>query len=305
MQTCFDSLVSQSYEEWEAILVDDGSTDDSASTCSVFARSDARFHYYRKTNGGVSSARNLGLSQAKGDWILFVDADDRLPENAIQTLLQYTTEKEYDLIMGGYEVFGPDGEKSYWVEERVSEVLDRETAISLMFKPKYYRYLGFVWAKLFKASIIRQNRFQFEPSLHFNEDRLFVTQFLCRCGCVLQITEPVYNYYEWPSSAMSSLEKGFNLKFLTDLDGFNEMKEAILEAHCSKELIKMANQGIASSFWRIRGLMKRFHISSPKLRFSIHLKALRGLTLLPYLIYIVRPFFWNFFRRLGFKVKSA
>ena len=90
LQECLESIRVQSYKDFEVILVDDGSTDKSASICNAFVEIDKRFHYYHKTNGGVSSARNAGLEKASGDWIAFIDADDWVSPHYLQTVLGYS-----------------------------------------------------------------------------------------------------------------------------------------------------------------------------------------------------------------------
>lgn len=82
------SIKGQSYKDWECVIVDDGSTDNSAQIGKLFIKDDTRFVYYLKTNGGPSSARNFGVIKAKGEWIVFLDADDRLEENALSVFYE-------------------------------------------------------------------------------------------------------------------------------------------------------------------------------------------------------------------------
>ena len=93
LQSCLDSLRSQSFSDFEVWLIDDGSKDCSGKICDDFARVDPRFHVIHKPNGGVSSARNSGLEQANGEWICFVDADDTVGSNYLHQLYQATTYK--------------------------------------------------------------------------------------------------------------------------------------------------------------------------------------------------------------------
>lgn len=299
LTACIKSLLSQTETNWEAILIDDGSTDDSSSICLEYTKKDSRIRCFKQANGGVSSARNTGLSHAQGEWICFVDADDILPKNALQTLLQRTKNEKYDLIIGGYEEFDSSNKKTYWIEERNTEVLNKGAALSLMYRPKYYRYLGLIGGKLFKATIIHQHNIHFSPEIYFNEDRLFVTQFISSSNSILFFTDPVYHYYQRPFSAMGSIRNGFNRQFLTDLDGYIGMKEAVLSSSCSKQLVKLADEGIAASYWRITRMMKQFHASSPRLVFTLQKKVLCSVTLRSYLLYIIKPFLGNILRRIG------
>lgn len=301
LASCLNSLVSQTETNWEAILVDDGSTDGSSDLCSAFARKDDRIRCFRQANSGVSTARNTGITQARGEWICFVDADDILPTNALQTLLCYALEKECDLLIGGYEVYDSSYLKTYSIDACIHEDLNKEAALSLMYKPKYYRYLGYVWGKLFKKDLIQRHHLLFNPKIHFNEDRLFVTQYISRCESIFLFTEPVYHYIERPTSAMASISKRFNEDFLTDLDGYIGMKETLLNTHCSNQAIKMADEGIASSYWRIRRMMKLFHVSSGRLLFYLHKKVFQNVSMRAYLLLIVKPFFGNILRHIGIR----
>ena len=89
LERCLDSILAQDYDSWEAILVDDGSTDESGEICDEYAARDKRFKVFHKLNGGVSSARNVGLNNVCGQWIWFVDSDDCIVDNALSCLYEY------------------------------------------------------------------------------------------------------------------------------------------------------------------------------------------------------------------------
>ena len=84
-----ESVRQQSYGEWELLLIDDGSTDESSKICKAYAEKEEKIRYIRKENGGVSSARNRGLPEAAGEWIYFMDADDWLDPEGFKTILEY------------------------------------------------------------------------------------------------------------------------------------------------------------------------------------------------------------------------
>lgn len=294
---CLGSIIAQSATDWEAILVDDGSTDESFKICNAFASKDSRFSVLHQKNRGVSVARNTGLQMARGEWITFVDADDILPENAIITLLDHLNEGDFDLIIGGYEIFDSIDIRTYWIDERLTRILDRDSAISLMYEPLYYKYLGYICGKVFKAQMIRDNGLQFNPGISFNEDRLFITQYLARCSNCLLDTTPVYNYFENPNSAMASLNVRFNEKFITDLDAMILMKETVNTY--SKRNSRKAVEGIAHSYWRIQNMMNSFHANTAKRLLSLHGKLLRNLSLKDYCELIIGTFFKKIYRRLA------
>ena len=96
---CLNSILLQSYGFYEVLIIDDGSTDNSAKICEEFYSKDKRFKYFSKENGGVSSARNLGIEKAKYDYIVFVDADDYIEEDYLKSLIEY----ECDLVVEGFK----------------------------------------------------------------------------------------------------------------------------------------------------------------------------------------------------------
>ena len=107
---CLDSLAAQTYTDFEAILINDGSTDQSPAICDGYAARDGRFRVIHKTNGGASSARNAGLDEAKGDYLLFLDSDDRIRPEAIEKLLNKAEAEDADLVFFEAETFGESGE---------------------------------------------------------------------------------------------------------------------------------------------------------------------------------------------------
>lgn len=105
---CIESIIGQSYENWELILVDDGSTDASAAVCSQYAQKDGRIRLYQKTNSGQADSRNLGVEKAVGDWLIFVDSDDYIADSTLQTILDEILKwDKLDVIItdGEYQVF--------------------------------------------------------------------------------------------------------------------------------------------------------------------------------------------------------
>lgn len=284
---CLDSLANQTLASIEIICVDDGSTDRSANICQEYARKDPRFVTISEVNQGVSAARNNGLRHAKGDWICFVDADDQMADHAIERMLGFCT-AGVDLVMGGYIVADQNGDVTYQVTERNVYNLDREAAFGQMYNPSPYRYLGFVWGKLFRMKIISQNNLHFNERIFFNEDRLFVTNYIKYSRNIVHFTEPVYSYYEIPSSAMSSLNKSFNEKFITDLDGFIEMKECILSTGCPPSLLEYADNGILSSYHRIRGMMAHFKTRSIQRICILHIKLFKSLGGKKYAVFLCK-----------------
>lgn len=209
---CVDSLLCQTYSNLEIILVDDGSPDSCGQICEEYASRDNRVKVVHKENGGVSSARNMGLAVASGDWVAFVDADDWLPVNGVALLIEDANEG-VALVMGGYLYAYDYGSVCPCADIEKRESFFSAEAMMEMFRPSDYPYHGYVFGKLFKTSWIRNRKICFDEDIAFNEDRLFMVNYLsCISGRVSYFTAPVYNYYQRDDSVMNSIRGGVQPK---------------------------------------------------------------------------------------------
>lgn len=290
LERCLNSIAIQTMPDFECIIVNDGSTDKTREIADYHANSDLRIRTFHQDNGGVSSARNYGLSRAIGEWIIFLDADDELPNDALETYSKFFS-PDYDMLIGGYVVSNTRGEITYSVADRLEMQLDRNSAIKLMYEPLIYRYLGYIAGKCYRRSNIKKWELSFCTDIYFNEDRLFTTQYLCNSKKIFFFTKPVYNYYEHSESAMASLQKQFNPKFITDLKAFVEMKKTIGLSNCSKESLALANQGILRSYRTIKTQMHSFEINSLGLFFQLQKLLFKGLGLCRYFKFLMEVIF--------------
>lgn len=282
IRTCLDSILSQTYSDFEVLLVDDGSTDDSGSISDEYAQTESRVRVFHKTNGGVSSARNLGLDNAQGEFVCFVDADDVVFADALSILVK-GMKNGADLSIGGYEVYDECDNRTFSVKERLTEHISVKECIVQMYYPKYYYYQGYLWNKLFRTEIIQANNLRFDESIFFNEDRLFVVQYLCACKSVVSFsTEPVYKYYERASGAMASLEKNFNPKFVTDFKAYVKMLDCIKKNYQDRGLVIMAKDGVLSSYTNITAMMNQFAVDDENLKGYLNKELRRALGLYYY-----------------------
>jgi len=254
---CVDSVLAQTYTDFEIILVDDGSTDSSAQICDEYANNDARFKVIHKSNGGVCSARNIGLEQASGQWIYFSDSDDILYDNCLETLV-----REYDdsvvLVAAGSEKCTDNGDVISTHTGISDGVYTFEEYINLLLTCESNKYQGNLWNKLFRRSIIIDNQLAFTNGIYYNEDRLFIVQYLCSAkGNVKYIDSPIYKYILHTTGAMHSveLEHKYNRKFETDLDAFALIIKAIEQCGAGDNLVNVAKHAATKSFGRIKYLL--------------------------------------------------
>jgi len=274
---CIDSVLSQSLTDFELLLIDDGSTDGSGTICNEYAEKDNRVHVFHKENGGVSSARNLGLKESKGEWVCFVDSDDELLPDGLQVLVNGISE-EVDMVMAGYEVYDDKGALSYLVEMRKEKNISAEAAVKEMYKPTDYRYQGYIWGKLLRSSIIKEAKLGFAKDVYFNEDRLFMVGFIFASERnVYYTTVPVYKYYERVGSAMMSLMTSFNPRFVTDMDAQIKMREMVRQKCGNEELRELADEGAYGSYRRIKGMMKGFNYKNVELESKMRKKLVHAI----------------------------
>ncbi len=252
---CIDSVLGQSFSNFELLLVDDGSTDGSGAVCDSYTEKDNRLRVFHKENGGVSSARNLGMDNAKGEWFSFVDADDEMLPGGLQVLMDGIS-GDVDMVMAGYEKYNEEGGKIYSVEARVSKIVDSKQAVKEMFAPSFYWYQGFVWDKLIRSKLIFEKHIRFAEDVVYNEDRLFLTQCICESKkSVFFTTAPVYKYYERQGSAMMSLGNGFNSKFITDFEAQIRIRNFVRSRFVDDGLLSLADYEVYKSYRRIVGMI--------------------------------------------------
>lgn len=285
LRHCLDSILNQSFKDFELLLIDDGSKDRSGKICDEYAEKDKRVSVLHQVNQGVSVARNVGLEHAQGEWIYFPDSDDIVVENALEIMMKMCVE-DIDYVMCGYEVYDENGSCSYAIPERQERVISREDALMEMFAPTDYRYQGYLWNKLFRASITRDNSLRFVKGIKFNEDRLYNVEYLCRIkGNVAYTTVPVYHYVERSSSAMASLTQRFNPYFLTDLDAFVKMGKTLRIDRYGKKIMDAHADAMHYSVGRYYSMCHQFAATSIDKVWKVETLFLKGVGLRKYMYY--------------------
>lgn len=264
LRSCLDSILAQTFTDWECVLVDDGSTDGSRSICDQYANIDERFVTIHKDNGGVSTARNYGIRTVKGQWITFVDADDELPKEAIDTMFSMVS-ASIDIVIAGYKKFNAFQEVTYEVTEKHSYIKNRNNAILEIYNPSYYSYLGYICSKLYKMEIIRQKNILFDESIFVSEDRLFLLTYLSVIsGKVCFTTEPVYYYYDRNDSVMGNLKKEYNPKVNTEIIAMGKAYRLFKSHGFSQIVVKRARKEIIVSGNTILQILKSTKTDNPK-----------------------------------------
>ncbi|MCD8266841.1 MAG: glycosyltransferase [Prevotellaceae bacterium] len=191
LEECVESVLGQELTDWELLLVDDGSTDGSGSLADEYALSDSRVRVFHKQNEGVSIARNLGLDNARGKWITFLDADDCLLPGALKALRDKALETGADVTAGRMWVLR-DGASYY---DNCDMPLGGKPSVCASL-----RRWG-LWGYLFRSEVIQAHRHRFVERLAFCEDMVFVAECALDCRTLSTVDKPVYAYTINSSSA--------------------------------------------------------------------------------------------------------
>ena len=194
LHRCIDSILAQSYVDFELLLIDDGSKDSSGAICDAYAAQDSRVRVFHKENGGVSSARNLGLDNARGEYITFCDADDYV---GTEWLAAYTAAmaEEVSLAIQGYNAIDGDSTIEKKLQLSIGNTIEakRELITSLMTQGMY----GYLWVKLFLREIVEEHAIRFDEQSTFREDEQFVSKYLEYTSSFM-CTDKVGYYYIVP-----------------------------------------------------------------------------------------------------------
>ena len=193
---CIDSILNQSFADFELLLIDDGSKDKSGAICDEYAAKDSRIRLFHKKNGGVSSARNIGLENARGEWLAFIDGDDEITEGYFNIRQEH---EGVDVIIKPYNVVNADGRVTFH---------NNELSI-LTGKDKIFRYYvqkrnNALWDKIIKRKTVGTQRFNTNVSI--GEDFLFFLSVLPNVKSIAFDDTGSYRYFLRQGSAMQSVD---------------------------------------------------------------------------------------------------
>lgn len=217
------NLLNQIFTDFELLVINDGSTDDTLSICERVAEKDPRVRIISQPNGGLCSARNLGLKNAKGEYYIMIDSDDKILPNALQKLHDAAKESNADIVVGGYETvdFGKQTRVTHKlprVDFAVNGNLNNANILSLLDQ----RMLAPTWNKLIRREFVD---FLFDNTYSINEDLLFSVTAFAKAARVAIIPDVVYEYYIRTTSSLSR-------KFHSETPGSLDAIWSVLKEHC-------------------------------------------------------------------------
>ena len=211
---CIDSILNQTFKDFELILLDDGSTDTSGEICDRYAEIDERVRVIHKENSGVSDTRNRGLDIAEGKYLQFLDSDDWITPEATGLFVRTVEENQCDMVIADfYRVIGERVSQKGAIEE--DGLMDQVTfAENMLQKPADF-YYGVLWNKLYKREIVESYRLRMDSSVSWCEDFMFNLEYVRHIRSVYALKVPVYYYVKTKGSLVSqgmSVKKTIQMK---------------------------------------------------------------------------------------------
>lgn len=232
LDDCVKSIVEQTYNNLEIILVDDGSPDNCPKMCDEWAKRDTRIKVIHKQNGGLSDARNAGLDIATGDYITFVDSDDLVDVCMIDIMARKAEENHVDIVECNFIKFSDESPKHKGNESHQDDLYETKSALEQLINENAFHYT--VWNKIYRKHIFDDLQFEV-GKLH--EDVFFTYQAFGKSKTVLKISEYLYFYRQRADSIMGT---AFSIKTLDSLDARRQQLEYMRKEYPELEGVAQA-----------------------------------------------------------------
>lgn len=213
---CLESIINQTYTDFEVILVDDGSIDTSPEICDTYVKTDSRVKVIHQKNTGVSAARNIGISVASGEWIAFIDSDDFVDSDYLASF--GVDIYNADIYIQGLEYFNHRTNEFFKQIQLKSAYITSENLVNATEENKLLE-IGFPVGKLFRKQTILENNLKFDTQVSFHEDHIFVLDYLKFIQTVV-LSDSIaykYRYYHTNQSLSSKMHPWKNLSLSADL----------------------------------------------------------------------------------------
>lgn len=229
IRECLNSIINQTYKKLEIILIDDGSTDKSGEICEEYMAKDNRIKVIHQGNAGLSDARNAGIEIATGNYIQFIDSDDYIDEDMLETLYNLIIENDADIAMCSNYIL-KDGIKSCECSNK-KYIYDRKEALKEILIDETIR--SYSWNKLAKKELFNEIRF---PSKRVFEDVLTTPKLFEKSNKVVFLDTPKYYYRQRKGSILNKQTKQLRLQYINaamEINQFIKEKESSLENYCA------------------------------------------------------------------------
>lgn len=198
---CVDSIIAQTFTDWELILVDDGSTDTSGTICNQYASQDSRIRVIHKQNGGVSAARQAGLDASRGEYVIHADPDDWVEPAMLEELYAKAKADEADMVICDY--YTNSGDKQVLNIQSPTDVSDNVQIIRDLFQQLH----GSSWNKLVRRVCYSLYDISFPKGLNYCEDQLTIVRLLLSPIKVTYLNKAFYHYFDNPNSITRNYQR--------------------------------------------------------------------------------------------------
>lgn len=247
LKQCLDSIISQDFEAYEILLINDGSTDGSGEICEAYAGKDKRIRVFHQPNTGVSNARNKGIEAAQGKWLTFVDSDDYIKEDYFSALEQK--------IEADWLFLNIDREKDGQLQTHLRFENHSYTRAEFIAAFSLYPHFPGPYAKFFRTSLIKTHKLKFNPDLKFAEDALFNLKYFKFCGKITTTNASTYIYRD-TEAGLSKL----NYEFKNDTILFEEIKNELEPYRTYKKFYNESIKFPLSRYLRVTYLNKTLSV---------------------------------------------
>lgn len=229
---CLDAILAQTMGDFEAILIDDGSTDGTPGIAGRYAQRDARIRVLHQENSGVSAARNLGLAHARGEWVTFADSDDLMTPDALETMLDAAGDG-VDMVVCAHRMFGQDAEtvipQTRWMD--LQGEARRDAVVRRLIEGD--RVLNIMCNKLHRRSLIEREQLRLDPRVRIAEDALFNLEAALSGREIAYVNRVTYLYRAHAASAMHTQTAGEYARHLPWLRALREtlVRRGVMERY--------------------------------------------------------------------------
>lgn len=256
---CIHSILAQTFNDFQVVLVNDGSKDDSEALIRELIKDDQRFVLINKENGGVSAARNTGLKHVVAEWVTFLDSDDWLGAKYFETLLNASVQDDQiDMVVSGYQRVNNEGGVLY-IKDFKNAVVAADDYPAL-FNTYHLHDYGYCWAKLFRRELLDREQNWFNAAITLYEDTLFIFEYLKQARKVCFTANVYYNYLENQQS-ITTRKRNFDFSYrpfraLADFTFANFGTELEM---INKRLAIYMNDALISNYTLPENKSKRLH----------------------------------------------
>lgn len=235
IEKCIDSILAQSFSDFELILVDDGSPDRCPEICDSYAQKDERITVIHKINGGLSSARNAGLDVANGEYCWMIDGDDYVSTDALEKIVMYA-DGDIDIINVGFVGYSEGKSADFnakMTRYKFTGLADKKTICSLASHACTTGLLTYVWSNIYKTSFLKENQLRFEESLCYAEDSAFNMGAFMKAEKMHFADVCVYAYCSRASGISKSRTKEFDIGVMRHFELYDKIRDESYEKFCA------------------------------------------------------------------------